>query len=188
MSRFFLGVRADAQGADALSATQIRWLGALLARRPAAAGAALADLGRGARPRSGRAALRAAAARPRGAARRRRAFRRGRLRCFAVVVALTIRRHLRLFRRPRAVRRVPVRPVGIKFLEARVRARRHAARLPRVLPADHAVLLQPVAARRGRRGAGGAAARRRARRARAYAGDALRPRQAGARRSRAPRR
>ena len=63
-------------------------------------------------------------------------------------------RVVRLSRRPRSVRRVPVRPGRHQVPRDAHAARRHAARLPRVLPDRHAVLLQPVAARGARRAAG----------------------------------
>ena len=59
---------------------------------------------------------------------------------------------VRLYRRPRPVGRVPVHPRRDQVPRDAHAARRHAARVPRVLPVDDAVLLQPVAVR-GARGA-----------------------------------
>ena len=68
-------------------------------------------------------------------------------------------RVVRLPGRPRSVRRVPLHPRRDQVPGDPLDARRDAARVPRVLPARHAVLLQPVAVR-GDRGAAGRDPRR----------------------------
>ena len=138
------------RGDDTLSISQVRWLGALMlaTQMPMIAlGAALdrlprhvarrlavrADraLGQGSRLAAGHHPLVGA-----GTARVRHGDRDPRV--------------ARLFRRPRSLRGVPVRADRHQVSRNAPVARRHADRLPRV-PADRdAVLLQPVAARRGR--------------------------------------
>ena len=105
----------------------------------------VALLGLGARRR----ALRAAAARP-GAVRRAAP---ARIPSWALAarsrssIAFADPPIVWLFRRPRSLRRVPVRARRHQVPRSANAARRHAARVPRDLPARHAVLLQPVAAR-----------------------------------------
>ena len=154
-----------------LTATQIRWLGALLL---------CAQLPRRRTCRSGspRSASRSSAcascclrrdrARPRGAAGAHSVVGARALRARRGAVAMRASYGYLLGRDPWVAFLFVL--VGIKFLETRTVARRHAARLPRLLPARHAVLLQPVAVRRAGRAARAARARRaRSTRSRAHA-------------------
>ena len=93
--------------------------------------------------------LRATAGAP---TRRRRASRRGRWRCSRSLRRWSSASRWRSPRRPRSLASRSCSSWSASSSSKRERARRHAARLPRAVPAGHAVLLRAVA-RRGARGA-----------------------------------